>query len=67
MGIGIVELFVILIMIAIPALIVLAIVFAVRRSGSTASRLSRLERLRAEGKITATEYERQRAVIVSGV
>ena len=55
MGLGIVELLAILIMIAIPALILFAIVFVVRRSGSTASRLAKLERLRAQAKITAPE------------
>ena len=38
-----------------------------RRRRAPETRLSRLDSLRASGKITADEYERQRATIISGV
>ena len=56
-----------LVFVGIPALVVLAIVFLVRRSSSHASRLATLDELRASGKITSAEYERQRSSIISGV
>ena len=40
---------------------------AARKTSSPAARLGKLDELRASGKITPAEYERQRASIISGV
>ena len=61
------ELVILIILVGVPALIGFVIWRASRRSTSSASRLAALESLRAAGKITAAEHERQRASIISGV
>ncbi len=40
---------------------------AAKQTSSPAARLAKLDKLRASGKITPAEYERQRASIISGV
>ena len=64
---GIRELIILLILFGVPALIGFVLWRASKRSSSPAARLAKLEVLRASGKITSAEYERQRASIISGV
>jgi hypothetical protein len=75
MGIGYRELLLLLVMIAFMVLIIAGIVWltgSVSKSSkvaprSASGRLSELESLRKANQITAAEYERQRAAIVSSV
>lgn len=71
MGIGFKEL---LILFPVMVLVVVAVVWALRSASkpsrghrTVAERLAELEALRKAEQITATEYERQRATIVSSV
>lgn len=64
---GFKELLILIMLFGVPGLIGFVIWRASRRSVSLASRLDALESLRASGKITAAEYERQRPSIISGV
>jgi hypothetical protein len=75
MGIGYREVLLLLAMIAFMVLIIAGIVWligSVSKSArvapqSASERLSELESLRKANQITAAEYERQRAAIVSSV
>jgi len=61
------ELVILLFLFGIPAIIAYAIWRVYSLTISPKARLRRLETLRSSGAITAAEYERQRASIISGV
>ena len=61
------ELIILVLFFGIPLAIGFVIWRTSRRSSGPAARLAKLEELRAAGKITPAEYERQRASIISGV
>jgi hypothetical protein len=75
MGIGYRELMLILGMLAVMVLLVAGIVWLIGTASkspkvtprSTSERLAELEALRKADRITAAEYEKQRAAIVSSV
>lgn len=72
MGIGIKELMILLVVFAVIIVVVVMIVRSSskpsRVTGRTvAERLAELEVLRNAGQVTAAEYEKQRATIVSSV
>jgi len=64
---GVRELLILLIVFGVPALIGFVLWRTSKRSALPTSRLAKLDDLRASGKITPAEYERQRASIISGV
>jgi len=61
------ELIILVLFFGVPLAIGLVIWRTSRRASSPAARLAKLDQLRVSGKITAAEYERQRASIISGV
>ena len=61
------ELIILLVFFGVPLAIGLVIWRVSRRTSGAAARLAKLDELRAQGKITPAEYERQRATIISGV
>jgi HAMP domain-containing protein len=67
---GLFELIILVLFFGVPIAIGF-VVFVVwrtsRRASSPTARLAKLDQLRVSGKITADEYERQRASIISGV
>ncbi len=71
MGIGLVELMILLVVFAVIIFVVIMIRSSSKPSRVTgrtvAERLAELEVLRNAGQITAAEYEKQRATIVSSV
>ncbi|MEG4191187.1 MULTISPECIES: SHOCT domain-containing protein [unclassified Microcoleus] len=60
------ELIILVLFIGVPLAISFVIWRSSRRASDSAARLANLDALRASGKITAAEYERQRASIISG-
>ena len=71
MGIGYRELMILLVLFAVIVVVVVMIVRSAGKSRVSArtvtERLAELESLRNAGQITAAEYEKQRASIVSSV
>jgi hypothetical protein len=69
MGLGYKEVIVLLVMLAAMVLLIAGIVWLVGTVSkrSVAERLAELESLRKADRITAAEYEKQRAAIVSSV
>lgn len=76
MAIGIWELIALLVMLAVMVLVVAGIVWLLVRIGKSArgtavrpasERLAELESLRKAERISAVEYEKQRATIVSSI
>ncbi|MEG5104182.1 hypothetical protein [Microcoleus sp. AT13-A5] len=61
------ELIILVLFIGGPLAIGFVIWRTSRRASNTAARLANLDALRASGRVTAAEYERQRASIISGV
>ena len=61
------ELIILVLFIGVPLAIGFVIWRISRRLSDSSARLANLDALRASGKITASEYERQRASIISGV
>ena len=61
------ELIILVLFIGVPLAIGFVIWRTSRRGSGPAVRLAKLDELRAAGKITPAEYERQRASIISGV
>ncbi len=61
------ELIILVLFFGVPLAIGFVIWRNSRRTSSPAARLAKLDQLRVSGKITAAEYERQRASIISGV
>jgi hypothetical protein len=61
------ELIILVLFIGAPLAIGFVIWRTSRRASGPAVRLAKLDELRAAGKITPAEYERQRASIISGV
>ena len=61
------ELIILVLFIGVPLAIGFVIWRTSKRASDSAARLANLDALRASGKITAAEYERQRASIISGV
>ncbi len=61
------ELIILVLFFGVPLAIGFVIWRTSRRASSPAARLAKLDQLRVSGKVTAAEYERQRASIISGV
>ncbi len=61
------ELIILVLFFGVPLAIGFVIWRTSRRASSPTARLAKLDQLRVSGKITAAEYERQRASIISGV
>ena len=72
MGIGFRELMILLVLFAVISFVVIMIIRSASKPSrvsarTVAERLAELEVLRNAGQITAAEYEKQRATIVSSV
>ena len=61
------ELIILVLFFGVPLAIGFVIWRTSRRTADSAARLANLDALHVSGKITAAEYERQRASIISGV